>query len=58
MFTDIFKKYTNILIILLYVFTLYIYDFKDNIQLLLVVTGIFIYLIYNNKKVSRVLYIP
>ena len=50
MFTDIFKKYTNILIILLYVFTLYIYDFKDNIQLLLVVTGIFIYLIYNNKK--------
>ena len=49
MFTDILKKYMNIFIIILYVYILYSYDFKDNIQLLLVITGIFIYIIYKNK---------
>ncbi len=50
MFTDILKKYMNIFIIVLYVYILYSYDFKENIPLLLVVTGIFIYIIYNNKN--------
>ena len=50
MLTEIFNKYMNIFIIILYVYILYSYDFKDNIQLLLVVTGIFIYIIYNNKN--------
>ena len=49
MFTDILKKYMNIFIIILYVYILYSYDFKDNIQLLLIITGIFIYIIYKNK---------
>ena len=49
MFTDILKKYMNVFIIILYVYILYSYDFKDNIQLLLVITGIFIYIIYKNK---------
>ena len=50
MFADILKKYMNIFIIILYVYILYSYDFKENIPLLLVVTGIFIYIIYNNKN--------
>lgn len=50
MFADILKKYMNIFIIVLYVYILYSYDFKENIPLLLVVTGIFIYIIYNNKN--------
>ena len=49
MFTDILKKYMNIFIIILYVYILYSYDFKENIQLLLIITGIFIYIIYKNK---------
>lgn len=49
MFTDILKKYMNVFIIILYVYILYSYDFKDNTQLLLVITGIFIYIIYKNK---------
>jgi hypothetical protein len=49
MFTDILKKYMNVFIIILYVYILYSYDFKDNTQLLLVITGIFIYIIYRNK---------
>ena len=53
MFTDILKKYLNIFIIILYVYILYSYDFKDNIQLLLVVTSVFIYIIYNNKGNSH-----
>ena len=50
MLGDILKKYMNVFIIVLYVYILYSYDFKDNIQLLLLVTGIFIYIIYNNKN--------
>ena len=50
MFTDILKKYMNIFIIILYVYILYSYDFKENIQLLLVITGIFIFIIYKNKE--------
>ena len=49
MITDILKKYMNVFIIILYVYILYSYDFKDNTQLLLVITGIFIYIIYKNK---------
>lgn len=40
----------NIFIILCYIYILYSYDFKTNIPLLLVITGIFIFLIYNNKS--------
>ena len=50
MLVDILKKYMNVFIIVLYVYILYSYDFKENIQLLLLVTGIFIYIIYNNKN--------
>lgn len=53
MFTDILKKYMNIFIIILYVYILYSYDFKENIQLLLVITGIFIFIIYKNKGETR-----
>ena len=49
MFADILEKYMNIFIIILYVYILYSYDFKENTQLLLVITGVFIYIIYNNK---------
>lgn len=49
MLLDIFKKYMNIFTIIGYIYILYSYDFKTNIPLLLVITGIFIFLIYNNK---------
>jgi hypothetical protein len=50
MLGDILKKYMNVFIIILYVYILYSYDFKENMPLLLLVTGIFIYIIYNNKN--------
>ena len=28
----------------------FVYEFKENIPLLLVITGVFIYLLYNNKS--------
>ena len=49
MFTDILDKYMNIFIIILYVYILYSYDFKKNTHLLLLITGLFIYIIYKNK---------
>ena len=55
MYTDILKKYMNVFIIILYVYILYSYDFKDNIQLLLVITGIFIFIIYNNKNTKEII---
>jgi hypothetical protein len=50
MFKGILEKYMNIFIIILYVYILFSYDFKENIQLLLVITGVFIYIIYMNGR--------
>lgn len=54
MLIDIVKKYMNIIIVIVYVTILYSYEFKENIPLLLVITGLFIYLLYNNKSKEEV----
>ena len=50
MFIDFLNMYINIIIIMLYIYILYTYDFKGKTEILLGITLIAIFLIYKNKK--------